>query len=111
MRFEELQDSARKLLRVDALLETRRQRPTAVADNLRSLALDARFAAVIALLMRDREMYVKHGSSTTLAPHHGPLAHCQGGVSACDRLLGAIEEMMRPAPKGGAKRPADAEEG
>lgn len=93
------------------MLENRRQRPTVVADNLRSLAQDARFAAVIALLMRDRDSYVTHGSSTTMAAHHGPLAHCQGSVSACDRLLGAIEEMMRPAPKGGARKPADTEEG
>src|SRR6185295_16801847 len=86
MRYAELQKLARELS------------PEAMRDNLRSLAMDSRFAAVVALIEAQRESYVTAGSAQNMASDHGKLAHCQGSVYALRTITGQFQQILdRPA--------------
>lgn len=68
-------------------------------ETIRQLALDARFAAVVALVRSEREGYVVAGSQQKLATHHGCLAHNGGSVFALDCLQGALRGICEAMPK------------
>src|SRR4051812_18991038 len=112
MKFEGLEDLSVKLLREDARLEAQRKPAGAIASNVRGLALDARFAGVVALIERNLRSFQEGGSAPTVADHPGTAAHLQGSVYALQQLLRNIEAIVTTEQsRGGARRAPDVEEG
>lgn len=109
MRFEELEREARRLMAEDEQAEREKRRPRAVGDSIRGLAMDIRFAGVVALLLRHREGYQESGCAQGLAADHGRLAHCQGAVHAMRGLVGDLRQVLAEDPRKGRGRPVEVE--
>ncbi len=73
--------------------------------DLESLSCDPRFAAVVALAHRDRELFVNAGSKQELADVPGKLAHAQGSVHACNLLLAQLAQVIEPRAATGGMSP------
>lgn len=86
-RFETLQQRAWVMTREET------------AKELRALARDERFAAVIGAVEELKGSYVASISSQKMAPHHDCLEHCAGSIHALDALLAQLDLACAPARK------------
>lgn len=80
-----------------------------IAANVRSLANDPRFAAVVGIVMRHKEQFVDGGAVQALANSHGALAHNAGSVYALNGLLGVIKQISDRPKRRGEKAPESEE--
>lgn len=94
MTYATLQDAGRAL------------KPAELTANLRTLAADPRFAAVVALLDRNVESWQTAFASQQIAANHGQLAHAAGSLHAI-LLLRAQLAATVVARKPKAATPAD----
>jgi hypothetical protein len=76
-----------------------------VNDSLRSLAMDDRFAAVVAWLERNKEAFVVAGCKQSLAKEPGKLAHAQGSVHTVMTLQGQIAHLLTGTKVRGGMEP------
>lgn len=76
-----------------------------LADCLAGLTMDPRFAAVVALIERDKMEFTVAGSNQSIAGDHGKMAHCMGSVHALVILEGQIKQFTDAAPRRGEKPP------
>ncbi len=94
MKWEKLELAARALTEEE------------IRDGLRGLADDARFPALVRLVLRQKELAVDAGCAIQWADHHGCLAHAAGVTYAMNELLGRLREVCdptRPTGRGNAK--------
>jgi hypothetical protein len=85
-RYEELSDAGRAL--------TTEQ----VEAQVRVLARDPRFAALVALLERNHAAWAQAVSDQRICESHGKLAHAAGSLRALEVLRGQIAALVnRPA--------------
>ena len=80
------------------------------ATNLRSLATDPRFPAVVALIEDARVEFTKAFADQKIAAYHGPLAHTAGSLYALDYLEGLLRQQADAKPKRAAPQQTEAEE-
>lgn len=80
----------------------REMTPEVRDHTLAQLALDTRFAAVLAWLEANREDFIRGGSKQALADAPGKLAHGQGSVHAIHTLQDQLKQLLSPRP--GARR-------
>lgn len=73
--------------------------PVQVAAQIRALANDPRFAAVLALVERHHRSYTRAVGNQALAADHGKLAHCGGSVHASELLLASLQAAIEAKPK------------
>lgn len=86
MKFADLQREATRL--------TAKQVP----DNLRVLAQDPRFPALLAWLEGNRREWGRCVTSQAIAKDHGKLAHAAGSLYALDVLLAQLQTTLeKPA--------------
>jgi hypothetical protein len=91
-----------------AMAEAKTMDPQEMAATLRLLAMDPRFAAVLAFLWMRRESYVKSASAQKFATHHGVLAHGMGSVNALDDTIEATRAFYAVARvTGGMQKPQE----
>lgn len=91
MRYIELMEAARQLT------------PDQVNTQLRELARDPRFGAVVAWLEGNREAWVIEVTKQRRAENHGQLAHTAGSLHCIEvlrgQLLQVIEKPKKPRPQ------------
>lgn len=93
MKFEKLEQIARGMSEVE------------MADSLRSLVNDNRFAAVLKLIYKQRQL-VDSDCSLNVANHHGMLAH-GAGVRYCTIELESSIRMLCDPPKRRGQQPPE----
>ncbi len=85
MRWADLDRAARDLL----------ERPQAeVVEQVRQLARDNRFPALLALLLKLEQEWSTVASSQGLAACHGKLAHANGSLYAMQLYLGRLRSIV-----------------
>ncbi len=70
-----------------------------VPDNLRVLAQDPRFPALVAWLEGNRREWARCVTSQAIAKDHGKLAHAAGSLYALDVLVGQLQVVIEKPPK------------
>ncbi len=90
MSYEELMEAGRRLT------------PKQVEGQLRELARDDRFAAVLAWLERNHRAWVASVSDQRLAKDHGALAHASGSLHALELLTAQLQTTL--ATSGGKRQ-------
>lgn len=78
-----------------------------VQASLRSLATDTRFAAVVRLVIDQKELASDGSSQLKFANHHGCLAHAAGVRYGLTELNNSIRQACEPPVKRGAQAPPD----
>lgn len=73
-------------------------------DNIKGLAADPRFAAVLALVLRQREYFVATLGTEAMADHHGALAHCAGKIRALEIFEKQLVECLLPKAASGPRQ-------
>ncbi len=92
--------------RYDELLEAAKAyRPGQVEAQMRVLARDDRFAAVVAWIAGNLDGFAAAASAQRLADSHGQLAHAAGSHHALRVLDGQLRNAIQPARQ--AVPPAD----
>jgi hypothetical protein len=95
----------------DEMMEAgRRMSGPEIQENLKGLARDPRFAAVLAWVVNNREGFVVAGAEQKIAGDHGKLAHNAGSVHALNLELAQLAGLFKGKARGGMEKPEDAEE-
>jgi len=81
-----------------------------MAANLRSLASEPRFAAVVELIRRQKELASDGAAQLKFAGNHGCLAHAAGVRYGMIELEGRIKEACEAPRKRGQQPPEKPEE-
>lgn len=79
--------------------------PEEVNDSLRSLASDTRFAAVVRLVLDQKNLSGDASCGLSFANNHGCLAHAAGVRYGMMELEGQIRQLCDPPVKRGAQAP------
>lgn len=70
--------------------------PVEAQAQIRSLAADQRFAAVVAWLRSKEEAWAATVASQGMAAEHGKLAHAAGSLYCCQALSGSLRQIVEP---------------
>ncbi len=82
----------------DLKREAERLTPKQVPENLRVLAQDPRFPALVAWLEGNRREWARCVTSQAIAKDHGKLAHAAGSLYALEVLVGQLQTTVdKPA--------------
>lgn len=93
MRYIELMEQARALA------------PEQINVQLRGLATDPRFAALVAWLEGNRESWVIEVTKQNRAGDHGQLAHAAGSLHAIEILRGQLMQAIEKPKRAKAQQP------
>ena len=81
--------------------------PRLVDEQLRELARDPRFAAVLAWLDRNNAAWQASVSQQRLADSHGKLAHAAGSLYAVSLLKNQLAALLEPKTESALQRPEE----
>ncbi len=84
------------------LLKARAMTPADRLAAMKSLMMDERTPALLALLLSDREDYIQAASAQGNATHHGVQAHAMGSIYALDAFVSSLAAFL---PKPAKRRP------
>ncbi len=70
--------------------------PAEAKAQIRSLASDQRFAAVVSWLNANAASWAAAVADQRLAAEHGKLAHAAGSLHCCQSLCGSLRQIVDP---------------